>query len=65
MGGLWELAFFIAAVVLLAAMVWGVMQYNRRNRANASVTDKATRELYADTGTYGAKEDQLRRETRP
>ena len=65
MGGLWELAFFVGAMVLLAAMVWGVMAYNRRNRANAPITEKATRELYADTNTYGAKEEALRRETRP
>ena len=61
MGGLWEVAFFAGAVVLLAALVWGVMAYNRRPRSNASITDEATRELYANTDTYGEKEDKLRR----
>lgn len=64
MGGLLELFFFIGAAVLLAALIWGVMAYNRRNRANEPVTEKATRELYADTDDYAAKEGKLRSETR-
>lgn len=62
-GGLWEVAFFVGAVVLLAALVWGVMAYNRRNRANQPVTEQATSELYANSDTYGDKEDDLRRRT--
>lgn len=63
MGGLWEVAFFVGAVILAAALVWGVMSYNRRNRANDPVTEEATRELYANTDTYGSKEDKLRGRT--
>ena len=63
MGGLLESAFFIGAVILLADLVWGVMAYNRRPRSNEPITDEATRELYADTDTYGDKEDKLRRRT--
>ncbi len=63
MGGLLETAFFAGAVVLLAALIWGVVAYNRRNRANEPVTEEATRQLYADTDSYGDKEDELRRRT--
>lgn len=63
MGGLLETAFFAGAVILLAALIWGVVAYNRRNRANEPITDEATRQLYADTDTYGDKEDELRRRT--
>ena len=63
MGGLWEVGFFAGAVVLLAALVWGVTAYNRRPRSNQPVTDEATRTLYANTDTYGDKEDALRRRT--
>ena len=63
MGGLLETAFFAGAVVLLAALIWGVVAYNRRNRANEPVTEEATRQLYADTDSYGDKEDDLRRRT--
>lgn len=62
-GGLLEVAFFAGAVVLGAALVFGIVSYNRRNRANEPITDEATRELYADTDTYGAKEDDLRSRT--
>lgn len=63
MGGLWELGFFVGAVILLVAIVWGVMAYNRRNRANEPVTEEATRQLYANTDTFGEKEEELRSRT--
>lgn len=65
MGGLLEVAFFVGAVILLVALAWGVLSYNRRNRANEPVTENATRELYANTDTYGAKEAKLREDVRP
>lgn len=55
--------YFFGAVILLAALVWGVWSYNRRNPANASITEEATRELYANTDTYGDKEEKLRSRT--
>ena len=64
MDGLWELGFLIGAAVLLLALVWGVISYNRRNRANEAITEKATKELYADTDSYGEKEDGLRSRTK-
>ena len=65
LGGLWEVAFLAGALLLGAALVYGSMSYNRRNHANASITDKATRELYANTDTYGDKEAKLRSEAHP
>lgn len=64
MGGLWETVFFVCVVILGAALAWGIVSYNRRNRANEPVTEKAVREEYADTNTYAAKEDKLRSQTR-
>ena len=60
-----EAGFFIGAVILMAALLRGVWSYNRRNRVNEPVTEKATRELYADPDSYGAKEGKLRGELRP
>ncbi len=65
LSGLWEVAFLAGAVLLGAALVYGTMSYSRRNRANEPVTEKATRELYANTDTYGGKEEKLRNQTRP
>ncbi len=63
MGGLWEVGFFVGAMILLVAFIWGVVAYNRRDRANEPVTEEATRKLYANTDTYGEKEDELRSRT--
>lgn len=57
------IGFFLGAALLLAALIWGVMSYNRRNPSNQAITDEATRELYADTDTYGDKEAKLRSRT--
>ena len=58
-----ETGFFVGAVILLIALIWGLTAYRRRNRANVPVTEQATRELYSNTDTYGAKEDGLREKT--
>lgn len=60
-----ETGFFVGVLILLVALVWGIMAFNRRNPANKPVTDQATRELYANTDTYGEKEDELRSRTSP
>lgn len=57
------IGFFLGAALLLAALIWGVMSYNRRKPSNQSVTEEATRELYADTDAYGDKEAGLRSRT--
>ncbi len=60
-----EIGFFVGALILLAAIVYGVMANTRRNRANDAVTAQATAELYLDQDAYGEKEDELRAKTRP
>jgi hypothetical protein len=60
-----EVLYGLGALVLLAALVWGITQYKTRNRANDAVTEAATREEYDHPDTYGqdqqAFRDQLRR----
>jgi len=50
-----------ALVLLLIALIWGVVQYNRRNRANDAVTEEAAETLYDDPKTYDAKREGLER----
>lgn len=52
-------------VLLLGALIWGMVQYRRRNRANDPVTEKATEALYDDPDTYEAKRKDLEKEVRP
>ena len=61
----WEAGFFIGAVVLLAAIIYGAVANTRRNRANAPITEQATHELYSDGDAYEKKEGELRAQTRP
>lgn len=41
-----EAVYFLGAVVLLAAMIYGVLSYRYRNRAADRVGDEVTRERY-------------------
>ena len=59
-----EIGFAIGAIILLGAMIWGATANTRRNRANDAVTQKATKELFADPAGYDTKEDALRSQTR-
>lgn len=53
-----ETGFFIGAIVLFVALVFGLLQYARRDPRNIPVTEEATRELYKHPETY----DQVRPE---
>ena len=46
------LGYGLGTLILAAAFVWGIMSYRRRNRANAPVTEEATRDLYKDADGY-------------
>ena len=59
-----EIAYFLGAVILLAAIIWGVAANTRRNRANDPIREEATRELYKDTEAYDEKEGEFRARTR-
>lgn len=61
----WEIGFFVGAVILLGAFIWGAMANTRRNRANDAVTSQATAELYKDEDEFGRKEGDYRARTRP
>lgn len=60
-----EIFFGLGALVLLAVLVWGMIQYKRRNRANDPITEAATRAEYDRPDTYAAEEDKFRDQIRP
>jgi hypothetical protein len=60
-----EVFYGLGALVLMAALVYGFVQYKRRNRANDPLTEAATREEYDDPDHYGRTREQLKREVRP
>lgn len=41
-----EIIYLIGAVVLLGALAWGTVQYNRRNRAQTKIGEDVVRERY-------------------
>jgi hypothetical protein len=45
-GGLLGMAAIVGVVLLGAALVYGMFQNSRRNRANDRLTEAATRDLY-------------------
>jgi hypothetical protein len=61
----WEIAYGVGALVLLGALIFGMVQYQRRNRANDPVTEKATKAEYDDPATYPQKRRELQKELRP
>jgi hypothetical protein len=42
----WELVYPIAALLLLAALIYGVVQYRKRNRADDQRADRVVRDRY-------------------
>lgn len=51
--------------LLLALLVWGVLQNKRRNRANDSVTEAATKAEYADLSGYDERRADFTRQLKP
>lgn len=60
-----EILYGFGALALMAALVWGVVQYKRRNRANDAVTEAATRAEYNNPDTYEDRQDRFRDQVRP
>ena len=44
--GSYEILYGLGALILAIAIAWGVIQYNRRNKALDRLTEHATREEY-------------------
>ena len=53
------LGYGLGTLILALGFVWGIMSYQRRNRANEPVTDAATRTLYKNPDGY---DEQAHRE---
>lgn len=60
-----ELFFGLGALALLLALIWGVTQHKRRNRANDALTEEATRAEYSHPETYEEEEAGFRDRIRP
>ncbi len=61
-----EIGYFIGAILLAVALGFGAMQYRRRNRANIPITEKATRDLYANEDQYARSgESDMREKVKP
>lgn len=61
-----EMLWPIGIALLLVVLVYGMVQYKTRNRANDRVTEKAAKTLYDDPATYTEQtRDDLKKEVRP
>lgn len=60
-----EVLYGLGALLLMAVLVYGVLQTRRRNRANDPITEAATREEYDHPDTYREAPARLKREIRP
>jgi hypothetical protein len=59
-----EVFFGIGVAVLFVVLIWGMVQYKTRNRANDRVTEKAAEKLYDNPETYDQKRPGLQDEVR-
>lgn len=60
-----EVLWGVGVVVLLLALIYGMIQYKTRNRANDRVSDKAAKALYDDPDGYPEKRAALKDELKP
>lgn len=60
-----ELLYGVGALLLAAALVWGIVQYRTRNKANDALTEAATREEYDHPDTYEQEQDDFKKKVRP
>jgi hypothetical protein len=62
----WELVFAAGTLILALAIIYGFVQYKRRNKANDAVTAEGTRELYADPAAYmDGQREELKKKVKP
>ena len=60
-----EILWGVGVVLLLAALIYGMVQYRTRNRANDRVSDAAAKALYDDPERYPEKREVLERDVKP
>ncbi len=60
-----EILWGVGVVLLLAALVYGMVQYRTRNRANDRISDAAAKALYDDPERYPEKREALERDVKP
>jgi len=60
-----EIAYGLGALVLLAALVWGITQYKTRNKANDPITEAATREEYDHPDRYQSEQEKFKDQVKP
>jgi hypothetical protein len=60
-----EILYGLGALALLAALVWGFIQYKTRNKANDGLTEAATRDEYDRPATYQRDEQAFRDQVKP
>lgn len=60
-----EMLWGLGALLLLAALIYGVIQYRTRNRANDPVSEEAAKALYDDPDGYDRKREQLKDKVEP
>jgi len=60
-----EILWGVGALLLLVALIYGMIQYRTRNRANDPVSEKAAKTLYDDPDGYAKKREGLKDEIEP
>lgn len=60
-----EILYGLGALVLLAALVWGITQYRTRNKANDALTEAATRAEYDHPDGYSREQERFKDQARP
>ena len=63
--GIYELSWGVGILALLAALVWGIVQYKTRNRANDRITEQATAAQYKDPDHYEQTRAELNKRIKP
>ena len=60
-----EILWGVGAMALFVVLIYGMIQYKTRNRANDRVSEAATKALYDDPGRYPEKRDALKQDVEP
>lgn len=60
-----EILWCVGVVVLFLALVYGMIQYKTRNRANDRVSEAAAKALYDDPDRYAEARETLKQDVKP